>query len=185
MTRVRNLLFAPRQEWNAINAEFTNTAAIYRGYLVAMAAIGPIASTAGTVIFGVRSTLVGTYTMPVMDALTDGVLRYGLNLVGVYVLAVIIDLLAPTFSGQQNQVQALKAAAYSSTPYWVGGAFAVLPKLSPLGLLLGMYSLRLFALGLPLVMKCPQERATGYALVALVAGVLITLFSGVIASLIV
>jgi len=182
--RARNLLLSPRQEWAAINAEFTNTGTIYRTYVVGMAAIGPICATAGSVVFGVRSTLFGTYEMSILDALTSGVLGYGLNLLGVYVLALVIDALATTFGGQQNPVQAFKVAAYGSTPYWVGGAFAILPKLAPLGILLAMYSVRLFAVGLPLVMKTPGDKAASYSLATMVAGLLVALFSAVITSLI-
>lgn len=184
LARARTLLLAPRKEWAAINAEFTNTAAIYRSYVIALAAIGPIAATAGTVVFGVRSTLFGTYEMSLLDALTSGVLTFGFNLLGVYVLALVIDFLAPTFGGQQNPVQAFKAAAYGSTPYWIGGAFAILPKLTPLGILLALYSVRMFSVGLPLVMKAHGEKATGYALATMVAGVLVALFSAVITSLV-
>src|SRR2546427_3168851 len=38
-----------------------------------------------------------------------------------------------TLFRSRNRVQALKIAAYGSTPYWLGGVLAVFPKLSLLG----------------------------------------------------
>jgi hypothetical protein len=181
LARARNLFLSPTQEWTAIAAEFATPGPIYWRYLVPMAAIGPIASTAGTVAFGVRSslaTLGQTYPVSVMDGLTRGVLEYGLSLIGVYAFARLIELLAPALGGQANRVQALKVAAYATTPYWLGGALALFPKLAPIGALLGFYSVRLFALGLPPVMKAPREKAAAYALLATIGGIILVLIIG-------
>lgn len=138
-----------------------------------MAAIGPVALTAGKV----AETLSGPYGMPVMDAVTAGALRYAFNLGGTFILAIVVDILAPTFSGQPNRVQGLKVAAYGTTPYWVGGAIALLPKLRWVGLLLGLYSVRLYALGVSAAMKTPADRATVYAAAVMVAAIVIALVS--------
>src|SRR2546429_3055833 len=124
-----------------------------------MAAIGPIAATAGTIVFGVRNSIAGSYAMSAGDAVTSGVLEYGLNLLGVYGFAVLIEVLAPSFGGQRNRAQALKVAAYSSTPYWLGGAVALFPKLSLIGGGLSLYSIRLLALGLPPLLKGPRDKS--------------------------
>jgi hypothetical protein len=42
-------------------------------------------------------------------------------LIGVYLLAWVIDLLAPTFDSQKNFVRSLQLAVYSYTPQWVAG----------------------------------------------------------------
>jgi len=178
LARARNLLLTPNQEWTTIAGEFATAGPIYGRFLVPLVAIGPGAAMIGTLAFGVRSTLgAGTYPMPALDAITDGVLQYLLGLVGVYALALVIDMLAPMFSAQRNPVQALKVAAYASTPYWLGGIFAIIPKLSPLGLLMGLYSFRLLALGLPTVMKAPRDRTGAYTLTVAIASVLIALLA--------
>jgi len=104
--------------------------------------------------------------------------EYGLNLVGVWALAMLIDVLAPALGAQSNPVQALKVAAYGSTPYWLTGALAVLPKLGPIGALLGFYSIRLFALGLALVLKVPRDKAAAYTLLASIGGIIVVLVIG-------
>src|SRR5829696_2547917 len=52
-----------------------------------------------------------------------------------YVLAVIIDALAPVLNGQRSQIQALKVAAHSSTASWVAGLFQLIPELRVLTIL--------------------------------------------------
>ena len=181
LARARNLVVSPSQEWTTIAGEFATTGSIYTRYVLPTAAIGPVASTLGTIAFGERSslaTLGDSYAMSVGDALTTGVLEYGLSLVGVWALAMLIDLLAPSLGAQRNPVQALKVAAYGSTPYWFAGALAVLPKLAPIGALLGFYSIRLFALGLALVLKVPRDKAAAYTLLASIGGIIVVLVIG-------
>ncbi len=165
----------PAQEWATIAGEFTTAGPIYRRFLVPMAVIGPLAATLGTIVSGQRSTLGGSYPMSVMDAVTSGVLEYGLNLVGVYLFAVLIETLATVVGGQRNRVQALKIAAYGTTPYWLGGVLAVFPKLSLLGAAFGLYSVRLFAAGLPPVMKAPRDKTAAFTLLVSIAGALVLL----------
>jgi len=43
------------------------------------------------------------------------------------VVALIVDTLAPSFGGERNRVQALKAVAYSSTAYWVASIISIIP----------------------------------------------------------
>ncbi|MFW9777128.1 YIP1 family protein, partial [Brucella melitensis] len=84
---------------------------------------------------------------------------------GVYVLALVINALAPTFGGTQNQGQALKVAVYASTAAMLGGVFSLLPALAILGLVAALYSLYLLYLGLPLLMRSPAARAVPYTAV--------------------
>src|SRR5690348_993884 len=148
LARAQRLLLQPTQEWATIAGEFTSAGPIYRRYLVPMAAIGPLAATIGGIVFSERGSLLtfGTIPMNAGTAVQAGVLEYVLNLVGVYALAIAIDVIGGSVGGQRNRVQALKVAAYASTPYWLAGAFALFPRIEPLGMLVGLYSVRLFAL---------------------------------------
>ena len=110
--------------------------------------------------------------MPLVTGLVGAVVRLVPALVGVYVLALIIDALAPKFGGEKNAAQALKIAVYSSTPGWVAGVLATScrrwacwPR-SP-----SLYGVYLLYLGLPRLMKCPQEKTVGYTLVVVACAI--------------
>jgi hypothetical protein len=154
-------------------------AGLYTGYIIPLAAIGPVAQAIGSSVFGMSLPIVGTYRVPIGSAITGAVVTYVLNLAGIYVLGLIIDALAPTFSGQKNPIQALKVAAYSSTASWVAGIFALLPGLSILTLL-GLYSLYLLYTGLPVLMKAPQDKAVGYTAVVILAAIVLILLIGMV-----
>ena len=108
-------------------------------------------------------------------------MTYVLSLAAVYILALIIDALAPTFNGQKSQIQALKVAAYSSTASWVAGIFHLIPGLRLLTIL-GLYSLYLLYLGLPIVMKASREKAVAYTAVVILAAIVLFMVIGVIGS---
>jgi hypothetical protein len=180
--RVKRILLNPKEEWEVIDREPTTVADLYKGYIMPLAAIGPIAAAIGYAVFGISIPMVGTYRTPVASAITSAVVQYVLTLIGVYVLAFIIDRLAPTFDGTSNQIQALKVAAYSSTASWLAGIFALVPGLRVLTIL-GLYSLYLLYLGLPTLMKSPREKAMGYTVVVVIAAIVLFMFVGLVAGM--
>lgn len=105
-------------------------------------------------------------------ALATAILHYALTLGGVYVLAVIVNLLAPSFDGRKDQIHALKLVAYASTASWLSGVFSLIPGLGFLGLL-GLYSLYLFYIGLPVLMKSPPEKTLPYTALIIVAAIVV------------
>jgi len=182
LERAKNILLKPNAEWPVIAAETTSTAKLYTGYVVPLAAIGPIASIIGMSLVGISVPFLGTVRTPILSSVAYAAVAFVLALIGVFVLAFIIDALAPTFSGEKNQAQALKVAAYSYTPAWLAGALSVIPMLSLLGVIAALYGLYLLYLGLPVLMKAPKEKAIAYTAVivlcAIVLGVVFGAISG-------
>jgi hypothetical protein len=170
MERAKNIILTPKTEWPVIDTEQTSTGALYTGYIIPLALIGPVAQIIGWSVFGMSLPFVGTFRIPIGYAVRTAVITYVASLVSVFVLALIIDALAPTFGGQKNQMQALKVAAYSSTAAWVAGIFGIFPALAILGLL-GLYSLYLLYLGLPVLMKAPEDKAMGYTVVVIICAI--------------
>ena len=176
--RVKGILLTPRKEWPVIEAESATTTSIYSKYVIPLAAIPAIAGFIGTSLIGV-GIMGASIRVPISTGITGAVVRYVLSLVTVYVLALIIDALAPSFGGTKSPIQALKVAAYASTASWVAGIFLVLPGLSLLGLL-GLYSLYLLFLGLPVLMKAPQDKSLAYTLVVIVGAIVLFVVVGAI-----
>jgi hypothetical protein len=177
--RVKNILLTPREEWRVIDPEPTTPAELYKEYIIPLAAVGPVASAIGSLVFGYHAFGM-SYRPPIGTVLSSTIVTYLLTLGGVYVLALIIDALAPHFGGTASQIQALKVAAYSSTASWVAGIFGLIPALSWLGIL-GLYSLYLLYLGLPVLMKAPEDKAAGYTGVVVIAAIVLFLVVGLVA----
>jgi hypothetical protein len=179
VARVKGILLNPKEEWKVISAEKTTIPDLYRNYILILAAIGPVASIIGMSIIGINLPFMGAYRMPFLTAVSSALVQYILTLAGVYVLALVIDALAPTFSGKKNLDQAFKLAAYSYTPGWLVGIFMLIPALSVLGIL-GLYGLYLLYLGIPVLMKSPGEKSIGYTVAVVIAGIVIFLIVGFI-----
>lgn len=178
VARVKAILLSPRAEWVKIEAEPATMGGIYTGYVLPLAAIGPVCGLIGGLVFGYG--IAGFHYRPsIGGALTQAILHYGMSLIGVFVMALIIDALAPSFGGRRGGVQALKVAAYSSTAGWLVGIFALIPSLSVLGLL-GIYSLFLLFLGLPRLMQAPETKAIGYTVVVILVAAVLYVIIGVI-----
>jgi len=149
VTRVKAILMTPKTEWPVIAAETTTVADLYKNYVVILAAIPAIAGFIGMSIVGF-----GFFRTPIVAGLTIAVLSYVMTLVGVYIIALVTDALAPTFGSVKDQMQALKTAAYSMTALWVASVAQIIPGLGGLVALVGLiYGLYLFYLALPFTMK--------------------------------
>lgn len=166
--RVKNVLMKPKEEWPVIAGENTSTAELYTSYIIPLAAIPAVAAFIGFSIVGLP--FIGR--LPMMSGLSIMVTNFVLTLIGVFVLSLVIDFLAPQFGGEKNAMQALKVAAYSMTAVWVVGIFQIIPMLGILAIL-GLYSIYLLYLGLPILMKAPQDKAVPYTVVVIVAGIII------------
>jgi len=175
--RAKGILLAPKNEWAVIDTEPATVGSIYSGYVIPLSAIPAIASFVGMSVVGL-SFLGLRYQIPMGTGLTAAAVRYVLGLAGVYVVALIIDALAPTFGGQKSQIQALKVSAYASTASWVAGIFMIIPSLGILAALGGLYSLYLLFLGLPSVMKAPQDKALGYTIVVILVAIVVYVLIG-------
>jgi hypothetical protein len=180
MARAKNILLQPKTEWPVIAGEQATTGSLYTGYIIPLAAIGPIASIIGWSVFGFSVPFVGSIRYPIGISVRNGVVIYALSLVGVFVLALIIDALAPTFGGQKNQIQALKTSAYSYTAAWVAGIFNLIPSIALLGLLAALYSCYLLFLGLPVLMKAPEDKAVGYTAVVIIVAIVLYFVIGAV-----
>lgn len=169
--RVKDILLNPKETWPVIDKETTDAASLYKDYLVVLAAIPAVAGFIGMSIIGFHG-FGASVRVPIVTGLVQMVVGYVLSLVMVFVVALIVDALAPTFGGQKSQINALKLVAYGSTAGLVGGIFAILPSLAILGLLASLYSIWLVYTGIPVLMKCPQEKALPYTAVVIVCAII-------------
>lgn len=182
IARIKNILLQPAAEWDRIDAEPMTERGIFTSWVVPLAAIGPVAGFLGGQMFGYgafgisfRPTLIG--------GLTTAILSYALSLLGVWLIAKIVNALAPNFGGTANPVAAMKVVAFSWTASFVAGIFGLIPSLSILSLL-GLYSLYLLYIGLPKLMKAPAEKAMGYTVITCICAIVTYLVIGAVAGMV-
>src|SRR5689334_11277861 len=141
--RVKNICLTPNTEWPVIDAEPASASSLITGYVVPLAAIGAVAGFVGGSIIGRSLPFIGTYRVPLVSGLGFAVFTFVMAIVGVFILSMVINALAPTFGGQKDSTLALKVAVYSYTPAWVAGVFNLLPLLGILALVGAVYGMYL------------------------------------------
>jgi hypothetical protein len=169
--RAKNICLSPDNEWTVIAAETTSTGGLLTGYVVPLAAVGAVAGFIGGSFVGRSMPFLGTYRVPLVSGIVVAAFSVVMAVVGVFVLSLVINALAPTFGGEKNSAQAFKVAVYSYTPAWVAGVLQILPSLTVLIVLAALWALYLLYLGLPRLMKCPQDKAMGYTVVVVLCAI--------------
>lgn len=172
--RVLKILTTPKTEWPVIEAESTDVATLYKSYIAILAAIPPVCSFIGMTVFGITMPFVGTIRTPVTTGFARMVVSYVLGLAVVYICALVIDKLAPTFESKPNMIQALKLVAYASTAGWVAGVLNIIPALGVIGILAALYGIYLFYLGLPVLMKTPPAKVIPYMVVSAIVVIVLS-----------
>jgi hypothetical protein len=179
--RIKNITLSPKLEWPVIASEPTSIAQLYAGYVVPLSALAAVMSFIRMSLIGVHVPFAGVARTPMASGLASAIVAFGLGLLGLFLVGLIIDALAPTFAGVRDRRQALKVAAYSVTPAWLGSVLALSPILPTLLQLAALfYGYYVLYLGLPVLMRSPRERAFGYTVtVALCTLLLGIVFLGV------
>lgn len=181
VARAKAILLSPKSEWPVIADESTTVADLYKGYAIWLSAIPVIFTFLKMSVIGTSVMFAGTFRIGIGAGLTTMVLSYALSLAMLYVLALIVDALAPTFGGQKNNIQALKVVVYAYTASWVAGIAQIVPGLGILLMIAGgLYSIYLMYLGLPHTMKCPPEKAAGYTVVIVIIAIVVGAIIGVV-----
>lgn len=171
--RAKAIILTPKTEWRAIETEPGDPPFLFANYVAVLAAIPAVCGFIGASIIGTP------IRVGILGGLAAAIVRYVLSFVLVYVMAMIVDALAPTFGGTKSQSNALKLVVYAMTPIWLVGVFALIPGLHILRIL-GLYGLYLFWLGLPLLMRAPEDKSTPYAAAVVVCGIVLSLVVGAI-----
>ncbi len=181
--RVQSILLKPKQTWPVIAAEGGDVPGIFTRYVMILAAIPAVAAFIGMTLFGIGGFGI-TMRIPVTAALGNMIIGYVMSLVMVFVLALIVNALAPTFGGTKDQLAAVKVVAYSMTASFVAGILGILPSLAILGSLIGLgYAIYLLYTGLPVLMRTPPEKAGAYTAVVIVCAIIAGIVLAAVSSL--
>ncbi|MBS0319880.1 MAG: YIP1 family protein [Proteobacteria bacterium] len=172
LARVKAILLSPKTEWPVIAAESRTSGQIIGGYVVPLVILSALASFIGLALIG--TTVFGvTVRTPIGAGIVQMIMTIVLTVIGLYIDAMIINALAPTFGGQKDSLRALKVAAYSFTAAWVASLFSIIPMLGILGIIGALYSLYLMYLGLPVLMRSPADKAFGYTAVVVICTIVL------------
>ena len=169
--RAKNILLTPKTEWAVIDGETTTVGKLIGGYAAILALIAPVA-----LLLGMLLTPYGSYMFGAAGFMIQIlIVAYAMSLGTVVVLGLAIDALTPSLGGTKNSVQAMKLAVYSGTAFFVAAVALILTGLWWLWLVAGVgYGGYLLWLGMPVLMKVPEDKQQTFAAAAI--GIWVVLF---------
>ncbi len=177
--RLLSLLFKPSETFDRAAEEEDSVPAIFTGYVMPLALIGPVCRILGASLVGLGPLGAGVH-VPWVWSLLAAVIEYVLNLGMVFLLGFAIYTLAPRFGGRGTVLSAFKLAAYALVPAWLAGVFNLVPAVGFL-VWLGLYGVYLVYAGLPWLMKNQPGRSPLYTAAVAVCGLLMLLIIGAVA----
>lgn len=171
--RVKNILMNPKLEWPVVFAEQPNTMKILFGYVIILALIPTIAAIIGYGLIG--QTVLGYTFRSWTMAFQTGIIQFLSAIIGVFLTAWIVDLLAPSFESEKNFGRSFQLVAYSYTPGWIAGIILLVPSLSIMMMLVMFYSIYLLVTGLPVLKYVPLNKVIGYAIITFICIIIISI----------
>jgi len=182
IARARAMVLNPGPTWVTVEQEATDWQKLFVPYMTTLALIPAVATFIAWSVLGFGSF--GVFVrLSILSGLSLMVSQYVMTLVMVAAWGWFISLLAPSFGGQTSLLSGLKLTVYASTPAMLAGVFGAMPGLGFLALVGGLYALYLVYLGLPVLMKCPQEKSLPYLAVAAIVGIVGSLVISMLSSL--
>jgi hypothetical protein len=167
ITRAKGLILNPKAEFEAIAAEpVANPLDLLVKWAVPVSAI--------PVVAGFLASLLSVGFAWIGQPLASAVVGYVLGLVGVFAVAKIVEFLAPNFGGTADPAGAMKLAVYAPTAWWLAGVFLLIPPIALLSIV-GLYSLYLFWIAIPILTRVPEEKRLVFVAAVIGCAVLVNI----------
>ncbi len=167
--RARAMIVSPAREWPVVAMEPTPIGTLFTSYIIPLAAIPAICGLVGGVVLSalfLHNGLIG--------AIVGAIIQFVFAILGVAIIGLVAEALAPSFDGTKDRAQAFKWIGYAYTAAWVAGIALLVPVLgSILALVGGLYSLYVLYLGAQPMMNIPQPKALGFTVVVIIVAVVI------------
>ena len=187
VTRAKNIILKPTDEWNVIAYEPATVSGLFTGYAMILLAIPLVA---GIIFIGALGINTASLGGMVGGALEMGfgviaamsVVGYVLSLVTLFLMSFLVNVVSLSFNGKSDMVQSTKLMTYASTPTWVAGLVGWIPILGGLISFAAIaYVVYLIYLGLQPVLGVPKEKVAGFTVVIVLIYVVLTvIISGIL-----
>jgi hypothetical protein len=183
LNRITRILLSPKAAWTTIEGERTPPARLFSGYVAPLTLLAVMITFVHVAVIGVSLPFGGTLRIPLMAAITHAVVQFVMGLIGVGLISLIVNLLAPTFGGQRDSHKALQVAAYSLTPAYLSVLFGLLPSFGTLlSLLAGLYGIYVLCLGLPVMMRSKADKAASYTAAVVICTIILGIILGAVSA---
>ncbi|MFT3979020.1 MAG: Yip1 family protein [Ferruginibacter sp.] len=178
--RVKNILINPKKEWEVIATETSTVSSLFMGYVLPLTVIGAVAAFIGYGLIGVDLGVLGIKMSGTKWGLYYGLNKLIVGIIAYYVSVYVVDMLANSFASEKDLNRSAQLVAYGTTPAMIGAFFSVLPAIALLGVLVSLYSIYVWYLGLGPVKKTPEDKKVVYMIVSVIVYIIVMIIIGVV-----
>jgi len=179
VARVKGIILTPKIEWEIITTEKKTTSNVFKQYLLPLSAISVVACYIGYGIVGSNQGMFGPIATAELGY-RNAAFNFINLIISPFISASIISFLAHSFHAEKNFAKAFKLVVYSYTPMLVASIFYIVPSLSPLVLLAGIYGLYIQYTGLIPMTKVTGDKASVYFAITLLTTIIVYFFISLI-----
>jgi len=152
--RAKGMVLNPHRTWEDILEEDDSIGNFFVETILPMAALPAAAH------------LLGFWYHGFFDTVFKALLWFILAVAGVWLVGKTVHALALYFNSSPNEIRAFQLAAYSFLPFFLSGVCYILPFLSFIVFLSGLYGIYLLFVGLPVLLNMSGEKSTVLGLIA-------------------
>lgn len=177
LIKAKDVCVNPAGVWDGIKSDGASAKDLYLQYLLVVVAIGPVFGFLGMAFSNLGLT----------SCVVFAVLTYLFGLATPWVVALLIEFLAPKFGGSADRISALKLVAYSAAPTYLASVLRLFhgsPTLGLVQLIASIYGLYIFWKGVPAMTQVPQAKTIPFVIVLAVLTVIVWLVFGAIITVI-
>jgi Yip1 domain len=182
LRRIVRMVFAPREEWQAIAREQVSVDELLRRYILPLSLLAPMATVIGMKWFDASWDPDAGYLVPPQEIFAAGATTLFASIMSIFGLAGIFVLLAPIYGTSRSYRDALKVSTFGAVPVLLAGATLVLPVMAIVGLVGLCHSLYVFWLGAREVLHVNRAEQTEFIGVSLLMLSVASTFAGAAAS---
>lgn len=186
INRVKLVITSPATCWDTIETESSSPKELTLNYIAPLAALGALCSFVGLQVFGISVPMFGTFRPSLFSNLIQHVVTAIMQVGGVYLMAAVVQKLAPSFGGSGDYNRSFSLVAHTMIPALLVGVLGLVPLLQILGLVFGLLGLYLFYTGASKMMGVTEDKRLVFVVVSIVTmavvyGVILAL-AGIFAS---
>jgi hypothetical protein len=162
--RVKRMFLSPAHEWKIISEEKRSVSEIFFGFLLPFALVTVVACYIGYGIVGSKQDMFGLVASEKLGV--HYAIYYSLLLIiSIFIIAMAISSIATFFQANKSFNKNFKLVVYSFTPTMTATILLIIPALSPVVLIAGVYNLLLIFIGLNRMTNVPQTKKWRYFIV--------------------
>jgi len=172
INRVKQIVLDPKSTWEIIKTEETSVKDLLLTFVLPLSFIPALASLIGYGFIGFNTGIYGNMSSIEWGA-SHAINIFATTFIGIIISAWVISFLAPKFGTILTMDKAIKLVAYSYTPSLLAGVFYLIPALSVLAVIGGIYSLYVLYLGFKPITNVNEEHKSNYFLISILSTIIV------------